>query len=482
MILLSSPLFDFSIDDNCGIKSHIIFHIWEGRKETEYYYSNGHYRSRTKIIDRTDLKKLNGKYFCYKHVSYRELLYNDQIRKEEEPYNGDYTYDCGIVDTLNQHLYIKDDEKCPLYDAGIGSPNDYTNFNYMGDSNLYYNNDNYYDNMPNKKIIGKLILNDGQPCYKLNEKLWKKFYSNEEGKEHLKCELEIFGNYNDERFKHKGDITYNQIYKDNLSDENYELLKNKLNDLKVSLYSREFLGIDKECDEKNQISKDKYDRLKKNQEKERICSLFESLIIFSILFSALLIMCIFKNKYSYRRKIEDILLSFLILFFLLFFICIICHSVFLGKIIYNDLSYNCSDDITNEVLKKENQNTKTSILYTSVNLGLDIFIILINVLVVLINCLINKYRERKIFYDSHNLKLKPDTKEKNLNFNSAQNKYKSDGISKESEMEVTVDNRTPIQEGQINKPTDNAAPNPTCIDDLVVPPPIIQGALPETKL
>lgn len=156
------------------------------------------------------------------------------------------------------------------------------------------------------------------------------------------------------------------------------MLKNNLNDLKVSLYSREFLGIDKECDEKNQISKDKYDKLKKNQEKERICSLVELLIIFSILFVGLLFMCILKNKYIDRRKKDDILLSFLLLL-----ICIICHSVFLGKIIYNDLSYNCSDDITNEVSKKENQNTKASILYTSVNLGLDIFFILINVLVVL---------------------------------------------------------------------------------------------------
>lgn len=189
----------------------------------------------------------------------------------------------------------------------------------MGDSfNLYYNNDNYYDNMPNKKIIGKLILNDGQPHYKLNETLWKKFDSNEVGKEHLKCKLEIFGNYNDERFKHKGDIIYNQIYKDNLSDENYELLKNKLNDLKVSLYSREFLGLDKECDEKNQISKDKYDKLKKNQEKERICSLVESIIIFSLLFLALLIMCLSKNQYSYWRKIEVIFISFLLFFFYCF--------------------------------------------------------------------------------------------------------------------------------------------------------------------
>ena len=34
---------------------------------------------------------------------------------------------------------------------------------------------------------------------------------------------------------------------------------------------------------------------------------------------------------------------------------------------HNDLSYKCSDDITNEVLKKENENTKKSILYTTIN-------------------------------------------------------------------------------------------------------------------
>jgi len=136
---------------------------------------------------------------------------------------------------------------------------------------LYYNNDNYYKNNANKKIIGKLILSDGQPCYKINETLWRKFDSDEAGEEHIKCQLEIFGKYNDDRFKQKGDITYNQIYKDNLSDGNYELLKNKLKDLKVSLYSREFLGMDKVCDEKTNISKDKYEKLKKNQRMESYC-------------------------------------------------------------------------------------------------------------------------------------------------------------------------------------------------------------------
>lgn len=46
----SSPLFDFSIDDNCGIKSQIIFHIWEGKKELYHYYSGGRLRSSTKML------------------------------------------------------------------------------------------------------------------------------------------------------------------------------------------------------------------------------------------------------------------------------------------------------------------------------------------------------------------------------------------------------------------------------------------------
>ena len=352
-------LFDFSIEDNCGVKSHVVFQVWQGRKEEEYYYRNGHLNSRTKIVDRTNIKKLNGKLFCYKHISYKELLYNGQIRKEEEQYSGDYLKDCGIIDTLKQHLYIKDDEKCPLYDAGIGKGVDLTNYNYFDyPYELYYNKDNY--NEPNKKIIGKLILNDGQPCYKLNETLWRKFDSKEAGEEHLKCDLEIYGKFNDERFKHKGDITYNQIYQDNLSDENYELLKNKLSDSKVSLYSREFLGIDKACDEKTNISKDKYEKLKKNQEMERICLIIES--VFSLFLSIIFIIMAIIIKIRFRQNIEVLILACLLLYLLLLFICIICHSVFLGRIIYYDLSYECSDDITNEVTKKENENTKKFVL------------------------------------------------------------------------------------------------------------------------
>jgi len=134
------------------------------------------------------------------------------------------------------------------------------------------------------------------------------------------------------------------------------------------------LGIDKVCDEKTNISKDKYEKLKKNQRMESYCLIVESIIIFSFFLVIVLILIIQKIKSVYNRNKEEIIIAFLLLSFILFFICIICHSVFLGRIIYNDLSYNCSDDLTNEVSKKENENTKKSILYTSINLALDIFL------------------------------------------------------------------------------------------------------------
>ena len=83
----SSPLFDFEINLSCGVKSSIIFHTWEGREVKEsydYYDKKGKRRTKTKtkIVDRTDIELLNGYKFCYNKIqTYKELLYNDQIIK-----------------------------------------------------------------------------------------------------------------------------------------------------------------------------------------------------------------------------------------------------------------------------------------------------------------------------------------------------------------------------------------------------------------
>jgi len=421
----SSPIFDFNIGDNCGVKSQVIFGVWEGKEPIK---GKDPLKSKKDNVDRTNIKKLNGKLFCYKHISYKKLLYNGQIRKKTEQYNGNYTYDCGIVDTLNQHLYIKNGEKCPLYDVRIGTPDILDYYNYSGyPYELYYNNDNY--NNSNKKIIGKLILNDGQPCYKLNEKLWRKFDSKEAEEEHLKCELNIFGKFNDDKFMHKGDITYDQLYKDNLSDENYDLLKDKLNDLKVSLYSREFLGIDKSCDEKADISKDKYENLKKNQEMERKYLFLETISLFIVFITSFVIgLAIrFDTKYDLSDFYSCIFIFILICFFI-FFLSIFFHSVFLGRIIYNNISYNCSDDKTNEVIKKENEKTKKTILYAAVNLGLEIFIVLLDILLITIYYLFEKFEERKISW-INSIYKKNDS-------------YKSNKINNDPEMEPIAGNNS----------------------------------------
>ena len=68
--LESSPLFDFSIDTSCGTKSHITFHVWEGKeKEIE----NGNSFKKV-VVEKTNIDKINGYYFCYKYKPYKKLL------------------------------------------------------------------------------------------------------------------------------------------------------------------------------------------------------------------------------------------------------------------------------------------------------------------------------------------------------------------------------------------------------------------------
>ena len=111
----------------------------------------------------------------------------------------------------------------------------------------------------------------------------------------------------------------------------------------------------------------------------KVCILVEVIIIFSVLILSICLFCLIAcespshgtgNSGGCLFSIPAIICLFLIL------VCIICQSVFLGNIIKYDFDYDCSDEITNEILRKENKNTKTTIKYIAANLGLDIFFIL----------------------------------------------------------------------------------------------------------
>ena len=492
----SSPLFNFSIEGiSCGSNTPLVFHTWEGRKVVVHHSSNGRSRARSKIVDATDITKINGHFFCYKHISYKELLYNGQIIKNGETCPQQYQQKCGIIDTLKQELCIKNGDKCPLYDIGIGQNIDTTNYTSKGatEGNVYYNNEDYNDT--NKRIIGKLILNEGQPCYRLNEKKWRKFISEEAGSENLKCELEVFGKYEDDRYYYKGDITYDKLYQDNLGTTNYNLFKDKLEELQklnVSLYKREFLGIDKNCDKENYISRDNYKNLRKNQGMEQICILVEAIIIFSFWFTLSLTICIAccKSKSSMGEFIYYIFFVYLIICLIMNLICIICQAVFLGKIIKYDLAYECSDEKTNEVSRLENLNTKKSILYTGVNLGLDIFYILFNVFAHLV--ILIKKKIEDCGFNLFNRNKDKETETNNSNYN--KNNFIVNDLYKEPKREVIVNNGTPNQfyKPAVNNNNNNFNNNlnnnindnnsDIRLNDLGVPPVIGPGFASDSKL
>jgi len=146
-------------------------------------------------------------------------------------------------------------DECPLYDVGIPEGDNYykdnADYTYDENSRIYYNKNTY--NEPNKKIIGKIVLNEGEPYYLFNEKFWRTLISNEAGESHLKCGLEIFGKISDDKYAKIGDISYYMIYRDNIDYEYYSLFPEKETRSEyLSLYKREFFEIDKECDEKSE--------------------------------------------------------------------------------------------------------------------------------------------------------------------------------------------------------------------------------------
>ena len=371
--LESSPIYNLRIGGSCYDDKSIILHKWKG------IYQNKYNDDKSKTEGETEIDKINGYYLCYDtKKSYIELLYNGQIISKNEKCRIGYK-NCGIIDTLEQQLCIPENDNCPLYDIGIGEENDIHKNNkdyiFHKESKIYYNNENY--NEPNKKIIGKLILNDGQPCYNPNKKLWKKFFDNEVEYSHTKCELEIFGKSTDDRYIERGEINYYRIYQDNLDYNIRSLINDKRKELKsnyVSLYKREFIGINRECNEKSNLSRDNYKNLKNIQKSVK------SLLIIGPSFTIFVILAFYmkNNCFFYNKDLESHRICSIFIFHFFHKIpSIVFEIIFLKRIIYIDLSYDCSDKITNEIIKKENEYTEKTIIYLLINLGADLLVIFI---------------------------------------------------------------------------------------------------------
>ena len=136
---------------------------------------------------------------------------------------------------------------------------------------------------------------------------------------------------------------------------------------------------------------------------EKDCLIYEFYLI--IFFLIILTIFTIKEFCTYLNDcgaLNYLLFIYLIINSIFLLIVIICHSVFLSRIINNDISYNCSDEITNEVLRKERKNTKKTIFHTKINLIADIFFFILSVFSLLLAYLSYKFKDRLFLFNKQN--------------------------------------------------------------------------------
>ena len=80
--------------------------------------------------------------------------------------------------------------------------------------------------------------------------------------------------------------------------------------------------------------------------------------------------------------------------------CFICHIVYLYRIEKSNIAgYNCSDSITNELIRKGTEDNSKMIIYIKINIFLDVFQIAFNCFVILIGLCLMVYDKLKGNYD-----------------------------------------------------------------------------------
>ena len=107
------------------------------------------------------------------------------------------------------------------------------------------------------------------------------------------------------------------------------------------------------------------------------------------------IFCLFFNfiisLFKCRKKIPNkIFFGFLMMGLFTNLLGIFMQGAFMMKFIKYKVLYGyCSDDLTNELIKIENEKIESSILYSYINFGIDAFIILLNLILGIIYLIIN---------------------------------------------------------------------------------------------
>ena len=181
----------------------------------------------------------NIKLYQYKY-NYKDILLNKITYLKISNNKIDNYYDCGIIDTINNHLYSTDKNFCPI--NGIKMNNNIINVKDFNDK-FYFDNNNYFENNYDR-IITRYILSELPPVkYEwkniINSKTKEKF-SNINIKD-IKIILNNLKIWNTNNFYEQIDSFFSiNDLKDYISFDNQKINPK----LKLNLYSNYYIGFE----------------------------------------------------------------------------------------------------------------------------------------------------------------------------------------------------------------------------------------------
>ena len=227
--------------DTCGSEEEIlVLGTWFG-SINKYQCKEENKNCTTISGEPKNYTKFNNTVFCVerKGKTYKELIQANQIKNKNAPCPDNYTY-CGIIDTLDRKLCVKDDEECPITSQNI------TYALQNNSSNKYFTNNNNLDLFINEEsdinntLISLIEVGEDYPCMNYSEKVWTTYDANDRNNV-VSCS-DIGGKELDDRFIQIEGFKINKsdFYKDNELDA---YINEEIGKIEVNLYGRVLFGL-----------------------------------------------------------------------------------------------------------------------------------------------------------------------------------------------------------------------------------------------
>ena len=213
------------------------------------------------------------------------------------------------------------------------------------------------------------------------------------------------GKGEDDRYKKRGDITYKRLYQDNLSQRAKDIVMKEIGTEIVSLYTIEFFGVNKTCNENFNITD--ISNIKFSQRADKIIEIVQGFLMTFFGFAFLIYE--FVSCVKDRRIVPSILYFWFYISYLIislgFLVSKIVAFVRANKYDGTD-DYNCNDSITNELIRVGNENSKKAFTYNKICLfsevaliGAHILVFIVGLIWYLFDNIIPNYRGNKLNND-----------------------------------------------------------------------------------